>query len=103
MGEPHNASVGSANGVFKTLTVGPEHACAVAVDRQVVCWGKGVLDGGDGVGASRVEVRPGSYLAVGAAGAHTKAITVGDRFACFGDRSAGLGDLESQAVTRLSA
>lgn len=81
--------VSSANGgVFKTVAVGPEHACAIAVDRQMACWGKGAEDGGDGVGATRVDVRSGSYLAVSAGGVHTAAITVGNRFTCFGDRSA---------------
>jgi len=78
-------------GLFKTVSVGPEHACAIDVDRQMVCWGNGtVADGGanDGVGATRTDVRPGSYLAVSAGGMHTAAITVGDRFTCFGDRSA---------------
>ncbi|MEI9937525.1 MAG: hypothetical protein WDO69_09930 [Pseudomonadota bacterium] len=82
--------VSSANGgVFNTVAVGPEHACAIAaVDRQMVCWGNGSDSGNDGVGATRTDVRPGSYLAVSAGGVHTAAITVGDRFTCFGDRSA---------------
>ena len=80
-------------GLFKTVAVGPEHACAIAVDRQMVCWGNAGLGdggdsgGGDGVGATRTDVRPASYLAVSAGGMHTAAITVGDRFTCFGDRS----------------
>ena len=86
--------VSSANGgLFKMVAVGPEHACAIAVDRQMVCWGNGTTaDGGvgagDGVGATRTDVRHGSYLAVSAGGVHTAAITVGDRFTCFGDLSA---------------
>ncbi|HET7538579.1 MAG TPA: hypothetical protein VFK05_01860 [Polyangiaceae bacterium] len=75
-------------GVFKTVAVGPEHACAIGVERQMVCWGNGDSSAGDGVGATRTDVRPGSYLAVSAGGTHTAAITVGDHFTCFGDLSA---------------
>jgi len=75
-------------GVFVTVAVGPEHACAIASDRQMVCWGNGSPGGGDGSGATRTDVRPGSYLAVSAGAVHTAALTVGDHFACFGDASA---------------
>lgn len=84
--------VSAANGgLFKFVTVGSEHACAIAGDRQMACWGNGAMtDGGvnAGAGATRTDVRPGSYLAASAGGMHTAAITVGDRFTCFGDRAA---------------
>ena len=73
-------------GLFKTVTVGPEHACAINVDRSMACWGNiGVMDDDQGDGDTRIDSRPGSYLAVSAGGVHTAAITVGDRFTCFGD------------------
>jgi len=88
-GDDRSRIVSTANGgVFKTVSVGPEHACAIAVDRQMVCWGKGAEGGGEGLGITRTDVRPGSYLAVSAGGVHTAAITVGDHFTCFGDGTA---------------
>jgi len=88
-GDDTSRIVSSANGgLFKTVAVGAEHACAIAVDRQMVCWGTGDDGKGDGVGATRTDVRPASYLAVSAGGLHTAALTVGDRFTCFGDQSA---------------
>jgi len=88
-GDDSSRIISTANGgVFKTVSVGSEHACAIAVDRQMVCWGEGTEGGGEGLGITRTDVRPGSYLAVSAGGTHTAALTVGDHFTCFGDGSA---------------
>lgn len=84
--------VSSANGgaLYRVVAVGPEHACAITVDhdRQMQCWGNGAQAKAEQAGATRTDVRPGSYLAVSAGGVHTAALTVGDRFTCFGEASA---------------
>ncbi|MFL5494492.1 MAG: RCC1 domain-containing protein [Gemmatimonadales bacterium] len=95
--------------LYRFITVGREHACAVAMSRAIFCWGSN--DAGElGIGTSTTySVTPlkvassllFSSVSANALGHHTCALTTDHRAYCWGSNSNGqLGD--GTKTTRLA-
>lgn len=101
----------SFGGTLRRLTVGFEHACAIAADRSAVCWGDNSnrqvqSSSGDAPFSAPVRVASPQLLdAVSAGGDHTCGITLLAEVVCWGRRYAGIEKVSTpdQVVVALSS
>lgn len=76
-------------GQFSYISAGTRHACAIALDGHLECWGAGKLEGcTDGYGTCGQAVPPeGHFVAVGEGYSHSCGITVDGEIKCWGSNT----------------
>src|SRR5262249_28532801 len=82
------------SGSYTQLTLGSSHACALARDATVVCWG--------GNASGQLAVPSDTYLLLNAGYDSTCAVTTTGAVRCWGDNSSGKSVPPSGTFTRVA-